>query len=901
MSKKEKNTKNSSQSKKKSIQESDSGSKTYIDSLFNSNLKEKENLNFNIYQKFLTEIYDRKLNKEKTNINNQKAKNFYSALRTLNLEKSQNFNSSKKSCNLTSNISEFSEMNPDVSKNYNVSKYLHHPIVKQIIKIGNKIIKKQNCNEYKVNNGFEINKPLVSVYNMKNIFEKFDLSYIGEESSATNSKIKQNETINVNDIINHRTKKIKYFHRKNKSSITNYYFNDNNKKKLFFHLKDNISSLIEGQNKIIFKDKDSATTITKEDYNNKDIHIHELNDINININIFNNNKDLEVINDFDETKENKVYSTNKKKDEFSKENANNNGLNIKNIFGNNQNKMKTINKNYNFSINKTLRKKYERTDFISRNFKNNNLELMNNLMNKFEQCYQNNKKNKTTENDLNIKIQDNSDNKNNETFIVNNVENNLRLNIDVSENSNNSYNKNNNEISLSKTSDINLSKSIKSELQLSNKNSKEDNSLNVKKVNLNKNNFDSPELSNRNNHHFNISSPFKKNIDENSINQFLETNKINKKDIINFDEENQIRTVFDYTFYQKLLDVEQDMIKRYKFILKNELTINTELRLEILLWMMKICEEFAFKRDTYHNACYYFDMFLCSILSKNQKKNEINIKDKSELELIGLTCIVISAKLEEIQLPRLKEYAELLSNKYNANSLIKMEKKICSELRWKLIVVTKNTWLSWYICQWDLFIETFDDIKSELLKLFSEDDILYYKRPNDNSYMNFRKICQLIDIMALDFHSYNYEPRILIASAFFIILCNKYNLKYNFNKKKFDNNSKINKVLLDIYSKFISQSFDFDFKDNILQKVIKYFYTNYIDFEFTFDLPLFYQVNPNRMDIDSFEDFLSYQTTNDNFFKTIKDKISINKNDSKKRKNFKEKNKFSISNIIMQK
>ena len=662
MSKKEKNTKNSSQSKKKSIQESDSGSKTYIDSLFNSNLKEKENLNFNIYQKFLTEIYNPKLNKKKTNINNQKAKNFYSALRTLNLEKSQNFNSSKKSCNLTSNISEFSEMNPDVSKNYNVSKYLHHPIVKQIIKIGNKIIKKQNCNEYKVNNGFEINKPLVSVYNMKNIFEKFDLSYIGEESSATNSKIKQNETINVNDIINHRTKKIKYFHRKNKSSITNYYFNDNNKKKLFFHLKDNISSLIEGQNKIIFKDKDSATTITKEDYNNKDIHIHELNDINININIFNNNKDLEVINDFDETKENKVYSTNKKKDEFSKENANNNGLNIKNIFGNNQNKMKTINKNYNFSINKTLRKKYERTDFISRNFKNNNLELMNNLMNKFEQCYQNNKKNKTTENDLNIKIQDNSDNKNNETFIVNNVENNLRLNIDVSENSNNSYNKNNNEISLSKTSDINLSKSIKSELQLSNKNSKEDNSLNVKKVNLNKNNFDSPELSNRNNHHFNISSPFKKNIDENSINQFLETNKINKKDIINFDEENQIRTVFDYTFYQKLLDVEQDMIKRYKFILKNELNINTELRLEILLWMMKICEEFAFKRDTYHNACYYFDMYLSSLLSKNQKKNEINLKDKSELELIGLTCIVISAKLEEIQLPRLKEYAELLSN-----------------------------------------------------------------------------------------------------------------------------------------------------------------------------------------------------------------------------------------------
>ena len=899
----EKKSQKSSLSKQKSIKENDSGSKTYIDSLFNSNLKDKENLNFNTYQNIIIEIYKPKIFNQKININNQKAKNFYSALRTLNLEKSKNINSSKINSNITSNISEFSEMNPDESKNYNVSKYLHHPIVKQIIKIGNKIIKKENNNEYRVYNGYEINKPLVSVYNMKNIFEQFNISYIGEESSVSNSKIKQNETINVNDIINHRTKKIKYFHRKNKSSITNYYFNENNKKKFTFHFRDNISSLLDGQNKIIFKDKDSATTITKEDYNNKDIHIHELNDINININIFNNNKNLEVISDFDETKENKVYSTNKKKDELSKENNMNKGFMIKNIFGNRQNNMKTISKNYNLSMNKTLRKKYERTEFISRNFNNNNKELMNNLMNKFEQCYQNDKGNKTIENNLSCKNQENSDNKNNETFIVNNVENNFRLNIDVSENSRNSYNKNNNyQTSSSKLSDNNFYKNENSELNLEYKNSKEESSLNIKSINFNKDNFESPEFLNKNNHHFSLSSPFLKNIIDNNKNRLNKSKKINKRDKINYEEENQPRTVFDYTFYQKLLEAEQDMIKRYKFILKNELNINTKLRLEILIWMMKISEEFAFKRDTFHNACYYFDMFLASISSKYRRNKKINLKDKSELELIGLTCIIISAKLEEIQLPRLKEYAELLSNEYNADSLINMEKKICSELRWKLIVVTKNTWLSWYICQWDLFIETIDNIKSELLKLINEDDILYYKKPNDNSYMNFRKICQLIDIMALDFHSYNYEPRILIAVSFFIILCNKYNLKYNFNKKKFDNNSKINKILLDIYSKFISQSFDFnfDFEDNNFQKVIKYFYANYINFKFTFDLPLFYQVNPDRMNIDSFEDFLSYQTTNDNFFEAIKDKISISKNNSKKRKKLKEKNILSISRVIKQ-
>jgi hypothetical protein len=325
--------------------QNDSDTKTYVDSLYNSNIKDKENINFNTYQNIITEIYIPKIKQiqNETN-NNKKEKNFYLALKTLNLEKNISNNTSKTSKNLISKISEFSEMNPDKSKDYNVSKYLHHPITKQITKLGNQLIKRQNYNEYRVYNGFEINKPLVSVYNMKNIFEKFDISYLGMENSTTNSKINQNESINNNDIENLKRKKLKYFHRKNKSSITNYYFNENNKnscrtlnnyynynkrKNYAFHFRNNMSSFIGYQNKIIFNDRDSATTITKEEYN-KDAYIHDFNGININI--FNQSKNLEVINDFDETKENKIYSTNKKKNGFIESKSNNKGFNINKIF-----------------------------------------------------------------------------------------------------------------------------------------------------------------------------------------------------------------------------------------------------------------------------------------------------------------------------------------------------------------------------------------------------------------------------------------------------------------------------------------------------------------------------------------------------------------------------------------
>ena len=895
-------------SQKKSNPQNESESKTYIDSLYNSsfNTSEKENVNMNNYKNVITEIFLPKTNKKRQLLsnNNQKEKNFYLALRTLNYNNSNNYNNNSISKNFLSRISEFSEMNPELSKDYNVSKYLHHPIMKQIMKLGNQIIKKQNCNEYRIFNGLEINKPLVSYYNMKNIFDKFDMSYLGIENSSANSNKNLKETINVNDILPKQRKKLKYFHRKNKSSITNYYFNENNstetmninekRKKSIFHFRENISSIIGGQNKMNFKDRDSATTITKDDYN-KDLH--ELNDLN----------NLEVINDFDETKENKIYSTNKKNEELNITNSNNKGLNIKNIFGNKENNIKTFNKKDNLSINKTLRKKYERTDAAFRNLKaNNNNFIMKNLMNKFEKCYKN-EKNESIENNICQSIEENSYNKNNETFIINEGENNFRLNLEVSDNSNSLIKINNiqlSEISSNKYSDKTSNYSIKSELKLSSIKSKEDNTNNKSlnsfplvnncrknmKYLLNKSKmYETPDDSKINKHQFDLSPPLQEESINNNCNN---KNNISKDKFqipfkINNDNIEEIpQSVFDYTFYQKLLISNDIITKRCKIISKKELILNTELRLEILIWMMKTCEEFAFKRDTYHNSCFYFDMYLSLISSKTSNKNDNqNLKDKSYLELIGLSCIVISAKIEEIQLPRLKEYAELLNKKYDSNSIIEMEKKICSELRWKLIVITKNVWLSWYLCQWDLFIDTVDNIKKEMSKLIKEDDILYYKKPNDNSYYNFRKISQLIDIMSLDFHSYFYDQRLLIAISFFIILCHKYNLKYNFIKKKFDNNKnpKLSNLMLDIYTKFILQSFDYDFNDDILQKGIKYYYNNYNNFNYVFDLPLFYQVHPDKLDVDSYEDFLSYQTTNDNFFNCIKEKINLHKNKNAKR------------------
>ena len=44
-----------------------------------------------------------------------------------------------------------------------------------------------------------------------------------------------------------------------------------------------------------------------------------------------------------------------------------------------------------------------------------------------------------------------------------------------------------------------------------------------------------------------------------------------------------------------------------------------------------------------------------------------------------------------------------------------MEQKICSTLKWKMIPITIETWLNWYTCQWDLYLDSSPDIKKQLM------------------------------------------------------------------------------------------------------------------------------------------------------------------------------------------
>ena len=90
----------------------------------------------------------------------QKENNFYLALRCM---KEPSFDT------LLLGTSEFSEFNLNQTKNDNISRYLHHPIIKEINKEGNRLVRIMPKQNY----GVMVNCPYISKYNnnMKNIFK----------------------------------------------------------------------------------------------------------------------------------------------------------------------------------------------------------------------------------------------------------------------------------------------------------------------------------------------------------------------------------------------------------------------------------------------------------------------------------------------------------------------------------------------------------------------------------------------------------------------------------------------------------------------------------------------------------------------------------------------------------
>lgn len=131
---------------------------------------------------------------------------------------------------------------------------------------------------------------------------------------------------------------------------------------------------------------------------------------------------------------------------------------------------------------------------------------------------------------------------------------------------------------------------------------------------------------------------------------------------------------------RNLLDRHPNMLDRHPGILQ-------KMRAILLDWLVEVCEVYKLHRETYHLAMDYLDRYL----SRTQETC------KTQLQLIGITCLFIAAKMEEIYPPKIAEFAYVTDSACDEADIQMQELGILQVLEWKVNTITAIGWLGIYL------------------------------------------------------------------------------------------------------------------------------------------------------------------------------------------------------------
>lgn len=148
------------------------------------------------------------------------------------------------------------------------------------------------------------------------------------------------------------------------------------------------------------------------------------------------------------------------------------------------------------------------------------------------------------------------------------------------------------------------------------------------------------------------------------------------------EEDPQACSHFAPLIFEHLKEAERTRRPSANYLKGVQKELNHSMRAILVDWLIEVGEEFRLCADTLFLAVNYIDRFL-----------SVHKVTRSQLQLVGVTCIWIAAKYEEIYPPNVKEFVYITDNTYNKEELLNMEELILSTLSWELTVPTSKTFL----------------------------------------------------------------------------------------------------------------------------------------------------------------------------------------------------------------
>ncbi|XP_040365204.1 cyclin-A2-2 isoform X2 [Rosa chinensis] len=124
----------------------------------------------------------------------------------------------------------------------------------------------------------------------------------------------------------------------------------------------------------------------------------------------------------------------------------------------------------------------------------------------------------------------------------------------------------------------------------------------------------------------------------------------------------------------------------YSNIRLTEQDITPSMRGILIDWLVEVSEEYKLVPDTLYLTVNLIDRFLSQ-----------NFVEKQRLQLLGVTCMLIASKYEEIVAPRVEEFCLITDNTYSREEVLEMESEVLNFLHFQLSVPTTKTFLRRFV------------------------------------------------------------------------------------------------------------------------------------------------------------------------------------------------------------
>ncbi|XP_041975567.1 G1/S-specific cyclin-E [Aricia agestis] len=147
-------------------------------------------------------------------------------------------------------------------------------------------------------------------------------------------------------------------------------------------------------------------------------------------------------------------------------------------------------------------------------------------------------------------------------------------------------------------------------------------------------------------------------------------------------------------------------MRRNPNMLDNHPNLQSRMRAILLDWLNEVCEVYKLHRETFHLTVDYVDRYLA---------NTADV-EKGRLQLIGITCLFIAAKVEEVYPPKIGEFAYVTDGACTTEEILLEELLILKILSWNITPITINSWLN-------IYMQLASEGRSAKRRLLGESDI----------------------------------------------------------------------------------------------------------------------------------------------------------------------------------